>query len=354
LAVAASQVIAGSPFPPREANLQSNLLASLVLALALSAAGSGAPIEAQPASGPQTKEHVIVRFTWKLKGEYAPLFVALDKGYYAQEGLDVELAEGSGAETVVKMIGLGTDQIAYGPATVGAEAVDKGLPVQVVAVYQSEVPIAIVSFPDMPLKTPKDLVGHTLGVSIGETFANLVEPFERINKLDPSKIKVIQMNSSARATQFIARKIDFMSLYLTNELPLFEKQAGVRFNVLKISDFGLKLMGAAFLINKDYAETHATTLEKLLRATARGYADAEKDYKGAVTIMAKHMTLKIDPDVLDQQVKATMDSLSKIPGKPLGWQSEEDWKSNLELLKAGHMINEVKDPHFYYTNTYLH
>jgi NitT/TauT family transport system substrate-binding protein len=337
--------------------MKCNLLASLALALALSAAGSGVPVEAQPASGPQTssqtKQHVIIRFTWKLKGEYAPLFVALDKGYYAQEGLDVELAEGSGAETVVKMVGLGTDQIAYGPATVGAEAVDKGLPVQVVAVYQTQVPIAVVSFPGVPLRTPQDLVGHTLGVSIGETFANLVEPFERINKLDPSKIKVIQMNSSARVGQFMARKIDFMSLYLTNELPLFEKRAGVKFNVLKVSDFGLNVMGAAFLVNKDYAKTHASTMEKLLRATARGYADAKKDYKGAAAIMAKHMALKIDPGVLDQQVKATMDSLSEIPGKPLGWQTKADWKSNLELLKAGHIINQVKDLHLYYTNAYL-
>lgn len=337
--------------------MQRHLLATLVLALALSAAGPGVPLEAQPAGEPQTAgqtmQHVVVRFSWKLKGEYAPLFVALDRGYYEQEGLDVELAEGSGAETVVKMVGLGTDKITYGPATVGAEAVDSGLPVQVIALYQTEVPIAVVSFPDMPLKTPKDLEGHTLGVSIGETFANLVEPFERINKLDPSKIKVIQMNSAARASQFMAGKIDFMSLYLSNELPLFEKQAGVKFNVLKISDFGLKLMGAAFLVNEDYAKTHASTLEKLLRATARGYADAEKDYKAAAAIMAKYMTLKIDSDVLDQQVKATMNSLSKIPGKPLGWQSEEDWKSNLELLKAGHMIDRIKDPRFYYTNAYL-
>ncbi len=43
----------------------------------------------------QSAEKVTVRFTWKLKGEYAPLFVALDKGYYKSEGLDVDLTEGA-------------------------------------------------------------------------------------------------------------------------------------------------------------------------------------------------------------------------------------------------------------------
>jgi NitT/TauT family transport system substrate-binding protein len=337
--------------------MQCSRRAGFALVIALGLADLGLPASAQPAGDSSStigaKQHVVVRFTWKLKGEYAPLFGALDKGYYASEGLDVELSEGSGAETVVKMVGLGTDKIAYGPATVGAEAVDKGLPVKVAAVYQLEVPIAIVSFPDVPLKLPKDLEGHTLGVTQGETFANLVQPFARINKLDLSRINVIQMNSSARATQFMARKIDFMSLYLSNEKPLFEKQAGVKFNVLKISDFGLKVMGAAFLVNDDYAKSNSSTLQKLLRATARGYMDAAKDYKGAARIMAKYMTLKIDPDVLDQQVKATMDSLSETPGKPLGWQTDAEWKSNLELLRTGQVINTLKDPHLYYTDAYL-
>jgi ABC-type nitrate/sulfonate/bicarbonate transport system substrate-binding protein len=113
-------------------------------------------------------------------------------------------------------------------------------------------------------------------------------------------------------------------------------------------------MGAAFLVNNDYAKDNASTLQKLLRATARGYTDAKKDYKGAAEIMAKHMALKIDPDVLEQQVKATMDSASEIAAEPLGWQSENEWKSNLELLQAGRVINKIMDPHLYYTNAYLH
>jgi NitT/TauT family transport system substrate-binding protein len=52
----------------------------------------------------QTPERVTVRFTWKLKGEYAPLFVALEKGYYSAEGLDVQLSEGNGAQNVLKVM----------------------------------------------------------------------------------------------------------------------------------------------------------------------------------------------------------------------------------------------------------
>src|ERR1700737_1006419 len=112
----------------------------------------------------QAPDKLTVRFTWKLKGEYAPLFVALDKGYYKAEGLDVDLAEGSGAQTVLKLLAGGNEKFGYGPAVSAAQAISHGLPVKVVALYQTRAPMGVISFPDVPLKTPKDLAGKQLAI----------------------------------------------------------------------------------------------------------------------------------------------------------------------------------------------
>src|SRR5262249_13855904 len=185
----------------------------------------------------QAADKVTVRFTWKLKGEYAPLFVALDKGYYRAEGLDVDLAEGSGAQTVLKLLASGNEKVGYGPAVSAAQAVSQGLPVKVVALYQTKAPMGVISFPDVPLKTPKDLEGKRLAISVGETFGDMLGPFTRINNVDIGKIQQIQMDASARTAQFLTRKIDVMSVYLSNEWPQIEKRAGVKFNVLRVSEF---------------------------------------------------------------------------------------------------------------------
>ena len=68
-----------------------------------------AAVPSQPAFS-QAAEKVTVRFTWKLKGEYAPLFVALEKGYYSAEGLDVQLSEGNGAQNVLKALAAGNEK----------------------------------------------------------------------------------------------------------------------------------------------------------------------------------------------------------------------------------------------------
>ena len=236
----------------------------------------------EPAVTGGPRQKLTVRFTWKLATYFTPLFVALDRGYYAAEGLDLELAEGSGSETVVQLIAHGTEKVAYGPATVAAEAVSVGLPVIVVAVYLPRIPIGLISFPDVPLRTPKDLEGKKLGYSVGETFANLLAPFARINNVDLSKVTRVQLETSARNAQFITRNIDVMSLYTNDQIPLLEKRLKLKFNVLKLSDFGLPLLGQGFMVNRDFARTNPEAIRMLLRATAKGYADTFDDPKAAI------------------------------------------------------------------------
>src|SRR5712692_5899950 len=300
----------------------------------------------------QAAEKLTVRFTWKLKGEYAPLFVALDKGYYKTEGLDVELAEGSGAQTVLKLLASGNEKFGYGPAVSAAQAVSQGLPLKVVALYQTRAPMGVISFPDVPLKTPKDLEGKRLAISVGETFGDMLGPFTRINHVDIGKIQQIQMDASARSTQFLTRKIDIMSVYLSNELPQVEKRAGVKFNVLRVSEFGLNLLGASVIVGNAFAEQNPEIVRKLLRATAKGYRDAMANPKEAAKLIAKYMKVPEDPDVLDQQVEATVISTNAPQGRPLGWQERADWEANLLLLKETGGVSELKPLAAYYSNDY--
>src|ERR1700748_1256182 len=88
----------------------------------------------------QSAEKLTIRFTWKLKGEYAPLYVALEKGYYKAEGLDVQLAEGNGAQNVLKAVAAGNEKFGYGPEVAAAEAARHGPPEEGAEVSQRKAP----------------------------------------------------------------------------------------------------------------------------------------------------------------------------------------------------------------------
>jgi NitT/TauT family transport system substrate-binding protein len=304
-----------------------------------------------PAASQEARK-LTVRFTWKLKGEYAPLFVALDKGYYKAEGLDVDLAEGSGAQTVFKLLASGAEKVGYGPAVAAASSISAGLPIKVVAVYQTKTPMGVIAFPDVALKSPRDLEGKRLAVTVGETFGDMLRPFTTKNGVDLEKIKLVQMDNSARTAQFLGRNIDVLSVYLSNELPVLEKRTGVKFNILKVADHGLELLGASLIVNSDFAERDPETVRKLLRATEKGYRDAMADPVQSAKIMAKYMKVPEDPDVLARQVEATVASTNAPEGKPIGWQPEAAWTANLSMLKETGAIAEIKPLGAYFTNEF--
>ena len=107
------------------------------------------------------------------------------------------------------------------------------------------------------------------------------------------------------------------------------------------------------IVANAYAEQNPEAVKKLLRATAKGYRDSMADPKEAARLMAKYMKVPEDPDVLEQQVEATVVSTNAPQGKPLGWQDGADWQSNLSLLKETGAVAQLKELTAYYANDYL-
>lgn len=337
-------------------NLPHNLVTrrqAASLALGLLAGGALPRVADAQAAATAPAEKVLIRFTWQVKGEHAPLFVALDKGYFKDEGLDVDLAEGSGAETVVKLIAQGIDKVGFGPATTVAEGISHGLPVQVVAVYQPNTPIGLMSFPDVPLRTPKDLEGRKLGLTRNESFSNLLEPFAALNHVDMSKVTKVILDYSARNGLFMSRQLDIQSTFLNVDVPLMEGKFNIKFNTLKVSDFGLKLLGGGLFVNRQYADANPEIISKLLRAIAKGYRDAYSDPAAAAASLYQHLKTKVPQDILEKQLRITMEDMDMKSDKPLGWQNGEAWRSNIELLHQVGVIQNVGNVDDYYTNRYF-
>ena len=176
--------------------------------------------------------------------------VAVEKGYYSAAGLTVKLAEGSGAKTALRQLAAGQEQVVWGPVVNAAQSVSAGVPARVIALYQPKVPIGLIAHPDTPLRTPKDLEGKKLAYSVGETVADLMDPFFRMHKIDRTKLNLTQMDTGARVTQFMTRRVDLISVFTNNDLPELEKKAGVKFNLLRFSDFGLSVPGAGFMTSE--------------------------------------------------------------------------------------------------------
>ena len=92
----------------------------------------------------QTLEKFQFRLNWTLYGEHAPFFVARDKGFYKEEGLDVEILEGSGSTTVAQLVANMTNPVAYVDAATMMRGVGAGMPIKAVGVTLQQSPMSFI------------------------------------------------------------------------------------------------------------------------------------------------------------------------------------------------------------------
>lgn len=328
------------------------LLCTGGLALALTACGSSGSNSAASDSGKLTP--VTVAFTYSWKGEYAPLVLADEKGYFAKQGLKVTFKEGKGSQVVYSSLGDATDTFVIGPSSDAAEAISSGVPIIDVATFVPVTPSVFVAKPDTTLATPQDLVGKHVGLRSGADASLFFKAFLTKNGVDPAKVKLTEMNSAAATTAFLNGTVEVVDAFTNNELPTMQQKLGKAPNTLAFSDFGFPILGQGVAVSTAMAKAKPDLIKKFLSAEAQGIQAAKKDPAAAAKAIKSKESAKLpDESIVEQQVKATLDVMVPEPGHQLGWLSEATWIKMLDLFKQAGQTESNLPVSKYYTNQFL-
>jgi NitT/TauT family transport system substrate-binding protein len=299
------------------------------------------------------QEQVNVRFSWKLKGEYAAMYVAQEKGYYANEGLTVRLGEGAGAPSALGALLQGQEDAVLLPAIFALTAISKGMPVKLISLYHPKTPIALISWPEKPVRVPKDLEGKVIATAIGETGTTYLDSFCKNNGVDCSKVKKVQVDAQSRVPLFVQHKVDVVSVYQTNDLPVLEEKQGSKFVVLEMDKNGLAIPGMALVSSDAIIAKKGDTLRKLLKAVGAGVVEMKKDPAEAANILVKYWPGHPSVSSVTTQVKNTADAIPAAAGHPVGWIDDKVIADALQLLKSTGEVDAPKPTDAYYTNGLL-
>ena len=323
------------------------------IAKAVTTAACSAALFAASTAPAFAQEQVNVRFSWKLKGEYAAMYVAQEKGFYAREGLSVKLGEGAGSPAALGALLQGQDDVVLLPAIFALTAISKGMPIKIISLYHPQTPIALISWPENPVKTPKDLEGKVIATAIGETGTTYLESFCKNNGVDCSKVKKVQVDAQSRVPLFVQHKVDVVSVYQTNDLPVLEEKQGAKFVVLEMDKNGLAVPGMSLVSSDAIIAKKPETLKKLLKAVGEGVDAMKKDPADAANMLAKSWPGHPSITAVTTQVKATADAIPASTGHPIGWIDEKVINEALQLLKSTGEIDAPKPTSTYYTNSLL-
>ncbi|AFL72129.1 ABC transporter substrate-binding protein [Thiocystis violascens] len=236
--------------------IQSFLLFSLLLAV--SAAGAvNAPLR-----------KVSLQLSWMHQFEFAGFYAAKEQGYYAEAGLDVEFFEyEAGIDP--------TQEVIDGKKTFGVTGSDlvsrrlQGAPVLLLSNYFKRSPLAIVAKPE--IRIPSDLKGKGFMVETRELDSVSFSTMFRQFGLTGTDLKIVPHSFDTQ--DFIAGKVDAMSVFLTNDL--FElQQAGVPYNIIDPSHYGGEADDINLLTSESYASANPEIVRAFRQASDRGWVYA--------------------------------------------------------------------------------
>lgn len=327
-----------------------NPIRRLSIAAAASAVALGLGLGAATASA---QEQFNARFSWKMKGEYGPMFTALERGYYKAEGLNVRYGEGAGAPAALAGLLQGQEDVVILPGVFALSAITKGMPIKLIALYHPSTPVVLVSYPDKPIRTPKDLEGKVVAHSVGETGTTYLDLFCKINNVDCGKVKKVTVNAQSRVGQFVQRQVDTVSVYLTNDLPIMQRTQKTDFVVLDMAKYGMVIPGMAVVSSDALIAKKPDALKRYLKATGLGVRDTKRNNEDAVRALMKNWPGSPDAGVIAAQVKATADYIPESFGKPIGFIDEKVISGTLDMMKGVGEIDAPKPLPTYYTNSLL-
>jgi NitT/TauT family transport system substrate-binding protein len=323
------------------------LVWSLLAALALSA-----PVQAQTQKFP-------FRLNWTLYGEHAPFFVARDKGFYRQEGLEVEIQEGSGSTTVSQLVANASSPVAYVDAATMMRGVGAGMPIKAVGVTLQQSPMAFIYRADAARPTKiSEIKGSRIAITAGDASLAIFTAF--MGKLG-MKVDDVQMitvsNPAAKEQAVLAKQADALLGYFMDQGPRMQLQTGVKMGWTRLYDMaGVTTLSSAIIANNDWMKDakNQGLLRRFLRATQRGWQYSFDHRAEAADIFRKSAPV-FTQEIALLEVDGTMSIIrtDRTKGKPIAWSDAGDWKDSQALLEKFAKLKPQPDVNVYFTNSFL-
>ncbi len=282
--------------------------------------------------------------------QFAMFYVAQQKNYYADEGLDVSFVHGSIQD---KLVQAAQGQITFVNAS-GDEilqARSQGIPIKSVFQMYQQAPIAIFSKQGTNITSPEDLRGKTVGVPgrYGATYYGLLGVLANAG-LDENAVTITEVGF----TQAEAVRSDAVQAavgYANNE-PLVLSAEGVPVNVLRVSDY-FSLVSNGIAASETLINDDPNLVRRFVRATARGLQDTLNNPDEAFTI-----ALQFIPELSVEQQPRERQKLQETlplwrpqdPANGLGYADAEQWRTMYSFLRDNGLLEQDLDVTEAFTN----
>jgi NitT/TauT family transport system substrate-binding protein len=301
-------------------------------------------------------ETVKVRLDFLPYGLHAPFYLAQEKGWFAEQGLEVEIEDGNGTGPALALVAGGKYDIAQ--VSLGALPIarEKGMPVKSIATILRKGDFGLVVDDAGPIKTPKDLEGKTILYSPGSVETPFIDTYLAAAGVDKSKVNLTSVDVGAKISSYMSGKGEGMfapvSLYsIKGVTPRASRP-------MLFTDYNIDLPGFGLVANEETIAKRPKVLAGFVIAFQRAWIAIRSGgmIDESVAALLKHRPMaKLNPVVMKAQIESVFPFIESknSAGRPMLSAAPADWAATVKVMEAAKLIKAGTSAEGIYTNQFV-
>ena len=289
---------------------------------------------------------VNVVLDWYPNAIHTFLYTAIERGYYEEEGLDVQIRFPANANDALSMVAAGKAEIGmyYQQDLIQAVANQKASIRSIGAIVQSPLNI-ILSLKDKNITSPKEMVGKTIGYGGTVLSESLVKCMMEYVGADASDVNLVDVGFDLMSSMTTGNVDATIGCLVNHEVPQMEEE-GFELNYFPVSGYGIpNYYEEVFLTNNKLLEEEPEVVEGFLRASKKGFDDFKADPDGCLAILMNNQNeanFPLTQSVEEQSCKTLLPLMETDSAEFLS-QTEECWQENIDWMLENGLIDKAVD-----------
>lgn len=280
---------------------------------------------------------------------FVAAYVAADKGYFEDQGLQVDIKHASSGEHLKLLLAGDVDFTTAAATSVLKRRSDPGLPIVAIALFGQQSQQAYLSLQDSGINTPKDWEGKTFGykISVPPDYLAILEA----NGVDRSQIKEVSVGFDPRV--LTEGKVDILAVFNSNE-PDTIRRLGFSVNTWEPEDYGVPNLGLTYVTSEDVIDENPEMVKRFLKATMKAMEDIRENPDEAVDVVLKYapnQQREHQEFMLGTELEDAISLSTEENG--FGWMTQDQWTKLYEMLIKFKALPQPFDHKSSFNNSFL-
>jgi NitT/TauT family transport system substrate-binding protein len=294
---------------------------------------AGGPLARLAPAHAQGTTAVSTQLGWLASVAAAGDFVAIEKGYYRDAGMDVRIQPGGPAIDPIQ-------NVASGSATFGNAASNgilvnaraQGIPLRAFGTVLQRHPFAFFYLQESGIRTARDFEGKTIGIQ--PTARPLLEAVLKKHQVAADRVKVVFVGGDI--SPLLVKRVDVITGWVVDRLPQFENQGyGGSIRYLRLWDLGIRMYAYVYFTTDQVLRERRDLVTRFMTASAKGWIDARERPEEAADIVVRRTT-GLDRGMELRTLQNQLAYMTSITTKQRGWGYMETkvWGELIETYKS--------------------